>query len=104
MGASERMPRYLNCWQRESWVQDTGGRPWYEKDDGSCIYWYSMQESWACFGVSGDPDPGFHHVCYWLLKRELVGGALQPPAEGWSPDSWWQIGGRSPAPTLRVLS
>merc|ERR1711964_956539 len=33
---------------RDEWVWDTAGRPWYEKDDGCFIYWYSDSRGWYC--------------------------------------------------------
>merc|ERR1711964_631705 len=58
-------------WIREEWVRYTGGRQWYEKDDGCFIRWCSGSKRWSCWD-------GNDNARYWVR-----GLAVLPPAAGW---------------------
>merc|ERR1712096_259887 len=42
------------------WLQLIGGRRWFEKDDGSYIYWNAQHKQWRCC----DGVPGNLQLCY----------------------------------------
>merc|ERR1711964_712665 len=89
--ASEGPPRvrakYIRS-SRRKWIRSTGGRPWFEKDDGCYIFWLSICGEWNCCDGDG------------LLRYCAKGEPALPPAEGWRP----VFDGKVPAPTLRVVS
>jgi len=88
--ASEGPPRcYSEVITCQEWVQDTEGRPWYEKD-GCCIYWEEDDEMWEFASE--------HDTCVFYSVNS---DALVPPAGGWSCESGI---GDAPAPTLRMVS
>merc|ERR1711964_668297 len=55
------------------WFAGTDNRPWFRKNGGGCIYWWSVGEScWQCCDSDGC-------ICY-LAAGDCTG---LPPTEGW---------------------
>merc|ERR1711964_622310 len=75
----------------EEWKLGTNGRPWFQKDDGCCIYGDSslVPPEWRCRGGNG------------VLLYDVESDAALPPAKGWDCDIYC---GEAPAPSLRVVS
>merc|ERR1711964_770427 len=103
--ANEGPPSNAN-FPRGGWAQlmaNTGGRPWYEKDDGCYIFWYYTPglRMYAGRGSRYCRDAR-NHLCYDVRSM-----AALPPAEGWQ--GYYErrpvlCDTKSPAPTLRVVS
>jgi len=74
-------------YSRERWARETDGRPWYEKDGGSYIYYSCHSKLWKLNDYS---------VHYMLNSK-----AVLPPAHGWR---IWFGRGKDPMPTLTVVS
>jgi len=80
----------------KEWIQWTKGRPWFEKDDGSFIWSINVfigdkRGTWWCCDERAHP---LYHV-----ETE----SALPPAAGWVVKRG-RRDGKSPPPTLRVVS
>merc|ERR1711964_226472 len=62
----------------------TGGRPWYEKNDGGFIFW--KNDKWCFHDTEGFP-------CYDVKSEACV-----PPSQGWAEEC-----GGPATPSLRVV-
>merc|ERR1712096_317399 len=57
--------------QSERWVRFTGGRPWYQKDDGCSLFYKAASKAWYCCASDGRPK--------YCVRSETA----LPPARGW---------------------
>merc|ERR1711964_610581 len=95
--ANEGPPQWLNLERfREEWVRITGGRPWYEKDDGCVLFWIQSRgswfpASWVCISRNQD------------VRYGAPSSAALPPGGVWSMSRTFTTA-ESPAPTVRVVS
>merc|ERR1711964_633718 len=56
---------------REHWIRDTGGRQWYETDDGCYIKWSLRNKNWGCYDTAA------------RRSYQVESDAATPPAAGW---------------------
>jgi len=68
----------------ETWMRDSEGRPWYQKDDGCHIYFDSSSSmiEWYC----ADPDGKIYYGCDvdYARWRDIPIPEDHPPVDEWS--------------------
>jgi len=84
-GAPKSLERPGHDWEHNNWVEITGGRPFYEKDDGTYIFWYATYKEWT-IRFSG---------CAPFYSAAT--NSVLPPATGWRPGHYRGV---APPPTL----
>jgi len=77
-------------WNLEEWEKTIDGRPWYQKDDGSIIYYEEFLHKW-CLQIENTRKCGGTCVPYWHNSRENK--QIQTlPMTGWRKGTYGERG------------